>query len=133
MKNQRGQSIVEFAFIVPLFMFITLGLIYAGILFMDYLQYNNAARAIARDVAFTKNTDVEQLKKEYFKPLTTLYTATLEKPEIKLEDELPVEVTITINFEISQPIGLTGFIGFPPEKLNPIVYVMPIEKAPQNQ
>lgn len=115
---------VEFAFIVPLFMFIVLGMIYGGILFMDYLQYNNAARAIARDVAFTKNTDKTELEKEYFKPITKLYAAKIE--DLTQNDS---EVTIKISLKISQPLGLTKFIGFPPNELTPIKYVMPIETS----
>lgn len=131
MKNQRGQATVEFAFIAALFMFIVLGMIYGGILFMDYLQYNNAARAIARDVAFTKNTDVDELKK-YFQPITTLYTPTLKKPETKIVDEKVVEVTVEISLKISKHMGLTDFIGFPPDELKPIVYTMPVEKVAPN-
>lgn len=129
MQNQKGQSMVEFAFIVPFFMFIVLGMIYGGILFMDYLQYNNAARAIARDVAFTKNTDVDELKK-YFQPITNLYTPTLETPTMKLDaDGNVVEVKVKITFEITQHMGLTNFIHFPPDELKPIIYTMPIEKV----
>ena len=131
MKNQNGQATVEFAFIAALFMFIVLGMIYGGILFMDYLQYNNAARAIARDVAFTKNTDVDELKK-YFQPITNLYTPTLKKPETKIVDEKVVEVTVEISLKISKHMGLTDFIGFPPDELKPIIYTMPVEKVAPN-
>ena len=93
-------------------------------LFMDYLQYNNAARAIARDVAFTKNTDKTELEKEYFKPITKLYAAKIE--ELTPTDS---EVTIEISLKISQTLGLTKFIGFPPNELTPIKYVMPIETS----
>ena len=124
MKNQRGQATVEFAFIAALFMFIVLGMIYGGILFMDYLQYNNDARAIARDVAFTKNTDKTALERLYFKPITKLYTA-------KIENITPTdsEITIEISLKISQHMGLTNFIHFPPDELKPIKYTMPLEKS----
>ena len=126
MKNQHGQATVEFAFIAALFMFIVLGMIYGGILFMDYLQYNNAARAIARDVAFTKNTDKTALETEYFKPITTLYTAKIENITIPPDNS---EVTIEISLKISQHMGLTDFINFPPDELKKIIYTMPIEIA----
>ena len=131
MKNQRGQATVEFAFIAALFMFIVLGMIYGGILFMDYLQYNNAARAIARDVAFTKNTDKTALETEYFKPITKLYTAKIENITPPT-DEKP-EVTIKISLKITQHMGLTDFIGFPPDESKPIEYTMPVEKVAQTE
>ena len=135
MKNQNGQATVEFAFIAALFMFIVLGMIYGGILFMDYLQYNNDARAIAREVAFMKSDGnfsgdkltaekTTELAEYYFKNRTDMYTATLTPPERK--NDL---VTVKITFALNGNWGLTQLIGFPPETLNDIVYIMPIETA----
>ena len=138
MKSQQGQAAVEFALIGALFMFIVLGMIYGGLLFMDYLQYNNAARAIAREVAFTKNENVEDLKQKHFHPITSMYTPTLEinpteeGEEASSEVTNDEEVTIKITFTITQPMGLTNLINFPPPTLNPIVYTMPIETVAQN-
>lgn len=108
MTKQKGQSAVEFAFIVPFLIFIFLGLIYGGILFMDYLQYNNAARAIAREVAFTvresETTDLPALETSlktslstrYLDPIkdskdTPLYTPTLD---ISLQTEVDENNTV---------------------------------------
>ncbi len=134
--KQKGQASVEFAFIVPLFIIIVLGMIYGGILFMDYLQYNNAARAIARAAAFDTATTFDDAKltsfsNEFFHPITKLYAATLESVKKYPENESEkkeVRVKITLNRTVS--MGLFDFLGFPPENLKPIVYTMPIEKAP---
>ena len=40
MERQKGQSMVEFAFILPLFVFIFLAIMYMGMLFADYLSFN---------------------------------------------------------------------------------------------
>ena len=112
---------------------------------MDYLQYNNDARAIAREVAFMPETNftedklsaakTEALKQKYFKHRTDMYNATLKPPE-KIDvsaDKKIFSVQVQIDFELNGTWGLTNFIGFPPEKLNSIVYIMPIEKAaPEN-
>lgn len=128
---QKGQAMVEFAFIVPFLVFLFLALIYGGILFMDYIQYNNAARAIARDVAFENSDtiDTNALKLRYFNPLTTLYTATLDPPEqIKdAETHELKEVKVTIKFKRAVNLGLFNEIGFPPNELKDIVYIMPVE------
>lgn len=138
--KQKGQAAVEFAFIAALFMCIVLGMIYGGILFMDYLQYNNDARAIAREVAFMKDenfTDnkltaekTKELADRYFKNRTDMYTATLAPPE-KKDEKIP-SIQVEISFELNGTWGLSKMIGFPPTTLNPIVYIMPIEKEPQN-
>ncbi len=143
--KQKGQAAVEFAFIAALFMCIVLGMIYGGILFMDYLQYNNDARAIAREVAFMKDenfTDnkltaekTKELADRYFKNRTDMYTATLAPPEKKIEiiseDEKIPSIQVEISFKLNGTWGLSNMIGFPPKSLNPIVYIMPIEKEPQ--
>ena len=129
MTNQRGQSAVEFAFIVPFVMFIVLGGIYGGILFMDYIQYNNAARAIARAVTVENIQEVNEInsndmEKKYFNPLTNLYKAELQP--IKIENQ---QVTVTINLSRQINLGLFDFLEFPPENLKPIVYSMPMERG----
>ena len=55
--RQRGQAAVELAFIAPMFFLIFFSVIYAGILFMDYLQFSNAARAAARDITLASKTE----------------------------------------------------------------------------
>lgn len=100
---------------------------------MDYLQYNNGARAIARAAAFDpatsyNDTAKKKLQAEYLHPITKLYTAKTENITInKANDEVKVSITLTL----TEPIGLTKFIGFPPETLKPIQYTMPIETVAQ--
>lgn len=78
MKNQKGQDIVEFALLFPVFMMIITGIIYVGFLFSDYVTLHNQVRSAARDAAvmghYTITTDNGQtntvdnyssLKKEY--------------------------------------------------------------------
>ena len=75
MIKQKGQAAVEFAFIVPIVMFIVLGGIYGGILFIDYMNYSNLARQLARD-ATVRN--VEDIKK----PALNEDAAILYRPEL---------------------------------------------------
>ena len=51
MRKQRGQSAVEFALMAPIIFLLIFGMIYGGIMFMDYLNFNNYARTIAREVS----------------------------------------------------------------------------------
>lgn len=134
MSKQKGQAMVEFALIVPGLIFLFLALLYGGILFMDYLQYNNAARAIARDVAFADSSETinkDALAKKYFNALTNLYTPTLETPE-RITDPTTKElkeVKVTIHLKRAVNLGLFDKIHFPPKNLVPIVYIMPVESA----
>ncbi|MGN0950633.1 MAG: TadE/TadG family type IV pilus assembly protein [Mitsuokella sp.] len=66
MKFQRGQSIVEFALILPLFMLILWGIIYFGMAFADYIALNNLARSSAREASISTETQpYTNVKKVY--------------------------------------------------------------------
>jgi len=51
MKKQKGQSVVEFALVLPFLLGIILGIVYFGLVFSDYLALNSLARTISRDVS----------------------------------------------------------------------------------
>lgn len=59
MKRQRGQSALEFALMAPLILLIVFGAIYGGIMFMQFLNYSNEARTIARQIAVSPKTPEE--------------------------------------------------------------------------
>lgn len=50
-KKQKGQSIVEFALVLPLLMLFVFGLVYFGMVLADYLALSNLARISAREAA----------------------------------------------------------------------------------
>lgn len=51
MKFQRGQSIVEFAVILPLFLLLFIGIVHTGVAFSDYLMVNHTVRSIAHEAS----------------------------------------------------------------------------------
>ena len=57
MTRQRGQALVEFAFTTPLMFLMVFGLIYGAVIFMDYLNFSNHARTVAREIAVTTDAD----------------------------------------------------------------------------
>ena len=67
MERQKGQSMVEFALILPLFVFIFLAIMYMGMLFADYLSFNDIARSAARYAAIngTDTTTVSAMRTDY--------------------------------------------------------------------
>ena len=141
MFSQKGQSIVEFAFISPFFIFLFLAIVYGGILFIDFIQYNNAARSIARDASFyfQKNHQASFSSSELaafqqkFHPLTSLYSATIVSVYI---DSNNSTVTVTILLTRNEQLSLFHILSddfdlqFPPKHLKPIVYTMPFERTP---
>lgn len=130
MKNQKGQSLIEFAMIMPLFFAMCFAMIYGGILFMDYLQWNNAARAVARAISLTPTeegrneiaSDFEAHNSEYIHQLTKMYSAT---PDVNYSDnQVTVKIDLTLNEE---NVGTAAYF-IAPKELKTIEVIMPIEK-----
>lgn len=72
MRFQRGQSIVEFALVLPLFLLFTIPIVYFGCIFADYVTLGTVARSSARAAAVvqpkteTQHTpDYTAVRKEY--------------------------------------------------------------------
>lgn len=54
--GQRAQGIVEFAVVLPLFLLLSMGVIYFGMAFSDYLTMSNTVRSVAHEASL-KSTD----------------------------------------------------------------------------
>ena len=60
--NERGQTVAEFALVLPLLMLILLAIIQFGILFKDYLDLTDAVRAGSRHAAVMR-LDPDKIQK----------------------------------------------------------------------
>jgi Flp pilus assembly protein TadG len=59
-NKQKGQSIIEFALVLPLFLLLVFGLFYIGMFFADYLTLSSIARSSAREAAIISSDDYYQ-------------------------------------------------------------------------
>ena len=75
MKKRKGQSVVELALVLPLFLFILFGIIYSGMMFHDYAALSNIARASAREAAVSDTIDYTNIKSYYTPQLSYLLTS----------------------------------------------------------
>jgi Flp pilus assembly protein TadG len=68
MKNERGQTMVEFALVLPVLVTVLLGIFQFGVTFKNYLQLTDAVRSGARTAAVSRlaadpvGTTVSQVK-----------------------------------------------------------------------
>lgn len=64
MKRQKGQDIVEFALLLPIFLLVLCGIIYCGFMFGDYQTVQGIVRNAAREAAvvghYTESADHSQ-------------------------------------------------------------------------
>lgn len=79
LMNKRGQAMVEFAIIVPFFIFMLYAFSYLGMFFHDYLTLNEMTRDIARHESV--GISFEKIKVNYSNTtfLTNVYTFDPEK------------------------------------------------------
>jgi Flp pilus assembly protein TadG len=54
-KNERGQTMTEFALVAPIFVVLLFGIIQFGIIFNNYVTLTDAARAASRKGAVSRN------------------------------------------------------------------------------
>lgn len=54
-RDERGQAMVEFVLIAPIFLLLVFGLVQFGILFNNYLTLTDAVRAGARQAAVSRS------------------------------------------------------------------------------
>ena len=63
-RLQKGQSVIEFALVLPLFLLFVVGILYIGMIMADYLTLSSIARSSAREAAITKSVDVRKNYKD---------------------------------------------------------------------
>lgn len=135
MKRQRGQVIVEFALILPLFLLMIFGLIYSGMLFHDYSTLSNVARSATREVAIssdTSNKTISKVRAYYYNEqggrftqgiITSLYVPSSSNPFTIVPNSGAdgKDIVTTINMTLNVKFPLIDMVL--PEKFS-IVYHM---------
>jgi len=62
LKNEKGQSLVEFAILLPILLLLLMGIFEFGLMLNSYLTINNSAREGARlGIVAGSNTEIEEL------------------------------------------------------------------------
>jgi Flp pilus assembly protein TadG len=111
--REDGQSIVEFAFVMPFLVFLLLAITQFGLAFHNYLSITDAARVGARAAAVNRTTGActaartaiqNTVSSEQWSVISSRITCTAGA-------NVGDPVTISINYPFS--IGLPGFFGLP--------------------
>ncbi|MBR2733587.1 MAG: pilus assembly protein [Selenomonadaceae bacterium] len=140
MKRQRGQSMVEFALMAPIVFMMIFGMIYGGIMFMQYMHYSNAVRTAAREIAVSATDDRETTRKQKEDWLTSLWEEELAikfyKPKVTIPPIEPddVDVMVTVELVIPKEIYATlpnilRDLQFPPQTIKALQYRMKLEQS----
>lgn len=137
MQRQRGQSAVEFALMAPIIFFMIFGMIFGGIMFMEYMHYSNAVRTAARQVAVTEESKRDDVAEKQQKWLEELWekevTVKLYKPTPKItfepnSDAKSTDVVVNVTFVRSDNIPRILYaLDFPPKTIKTLQYHMKLE------
>ncbi len=109
-KKNRGQAIIEFALILPLFIFMLCAFAYLAMFFHDYLTLTDMTRDIARRQSV--GISLESIKKEYkgqvfltdfyvFDPNTGIQITPMPKDTTNTSAGSAVKVTLTATLQAS--------------------------------
>lgn len=113
MKKNKGQSLVEFALVIPFFLFLVFAIIYAGMLFHDYSTLTGIARSAAREAAIVEGTNYNSIQTFYEQQsrntLTTLYTLQSSSP-ISIANETQSDGTVGVRVRIKMVRTINSYV-----------------------
>ena len=86
MKRQKGQDIVEFALLLPIFLLVLCGIIYCGFMFGDYQTVQGIVRNAAREAAvvghYTPSADPSQEPTDNYEIIAVKYNKILKEQNV---------------------------------------------------
>ena len=108
MRKHKGQAIVEFALVLPLFLLMIFGIIYSGMMFHDYSTISNIARATTREAAvFAGGEDELGEIADHYKErlnnglLTSFYIPVGDNPIVITQDGDVIQTTINMQLNVN--------------------------------
>jgi Flp pilus assembly protein TadG len=108
LRNEDGQSFVEFAFIMPFLIFLVLGVIQFGRAWHNYIAITDAARVGAREAAVHRTTACSSATAKINSLGIIPAGSTIG---CTAGTNVGDPVTVTVNYSFS--IGLPGYFGVP--------------------
>ena len=136
MNRQKGQSTVEFALIIPIFLMLLFGAIYGGMMFYDFWQVQSETDDMARKAMFdiaengetfpNKEDIINQAKKNLKNRDGKLELTAYKIKTVDFKDLTSTEVTAKIEIERKNDIP-SIVANLLPEEL-PFTSSMPIMK-----
>ena len=134
---------VEFALIAPIVFMMIFGMIWGGIMFMEYMHYSNAVRTAARQIAVVRNetersamvTSQEAWLKELWQNevAVTFYEP---NPNVTIVENyaedgttrLSRDVVVTVGFARAKNVPvILDAMDFPPKYIKALEYRMRVE------
>ena len=126
---------VEFALIAPIVFLMIFGMIWGGIMFMEYMHYSNAVRTAARQIAVVSDAQREEMVTKQREWLQDLWEdevgVTFYKPAVVIDTKSEsTDVIIVVGFDRAVNIpNILDAVDFPPKHIKGLQYRMKLERA----
>lgn len=103
-KNEKGQSLVEFALVIPLLLLIVMAIIEFGLMFNAYITITNASREGARGGALgDDNAGIELVVDSVANHLDLNNISVVITPNTRSRGDM-LSVTVTYDYQLITPI-----------------------------
>jgi Flp pilus assembly protein TadG len=114
-SGEQGQSMVEFAFVLPFLVFLLLGIIQFGLALHNFLAITDAARVGARAAAVHRTTNPCAAATTAIQNTVSAPQWTVISSRITCTPSTPGAVGSSYKISITYPvtIGLPGYFGVP--------------------
>jgi len=125
---------VEFALIAPIVFLMIFGMIWGGIMFMEYMHYSNAVRTAARQIAVVndaqRDTTIEAQKAWLQNLWEQEVGVKFYQPNVEIHTEKDNDVVVTVGFARAVNIpNILAAVDFPPKYIKALQYRMRLERA----
>jgi Flp pilus assembly protein TadG len=122
-SSEHGQSMVEFAFVLPFLVFLMLGIIQFGVALHNFLAITDAARVGARAAAVHRTPDPCAAAKTAIQGTVSAAQWSVISSRITCTPITPIAVGSKYKIEITYPVhfGLPGYFGIPSLDFNHIM------------
>ena len=125
---------VEFALIAPIVFLMIFGMIWGGIMFMEYMHYSNAVRTAARQIAVVndaqRDTTIDAQKAWLQNLWEQEVGVKFYQPNVEIHTENDNDVVVSVGFARSVNIpNILDAVNFPPKYIKALQYRMRLERA----
>jgi Flp pilus assembly protein TadG len=108
--GEKGQSLVEFALVLPVFLILVFGILEFGVIMMDQIHLTNAANDGARVGAVKNGTDVQAISAAS-SSVGGVVSCPAGTPTASRTGTNPIQLTVTVTCSYSPITPLGGLLS----------------------
>jgi Flp pilus assembly protein TadG len=121
-ERERGQALIEFALVLPLFLLLLLGIVQMGTVFRDYIALTDATRVGARQAAVARSIQPESARIPNIIARTEKAAVNLDKAKMTVTVEPVMIDGVTVGWEQSGDVTVRATYPFKIDIIGLVVF-----------